>query len=115
MKYSRMVALIFFFLGFIAEGRASGEFDRGYFPISEGSEASAVKLYYEMQGHGEDLLLLHAGFSDSRDWHRQVHSLSRYFRVITLDFRGSGGSTIPRKKFRVITRKYRESECTCRC
>jgi pimeloyl-ACP methyl ester carboxylesterase len=54
-----------------------------------------IDIYYEVHGHGEDLLLI-AGFAGStRVWFRQIPELSRWYRVIAFDNRGSGESDKP--------------------
>lgn len=50
------------------------------------------KLYYEMAGEGNPLLLLHAGFVDSRMWDDQWLAFTKHYRVIRVDLRGFGKS-----------------------
>jgi pimeloyl-ACP methyl ester carboxylesterase len=45
-------------------------------------------------GDGPDVLLVHAGVADSRMWAKQVADLSRDHRVITVDLRGFGESSL---------------------
>lgn len=61
---------------------------KNYIKIPDG------ELYFEQSGNGKPLILIHAGFSDSRDWRYQINDLSKSFRVITYDQRGSGNSSI---------------------
>jgi pimeloyl-ACP methyl ester carboxylesterase len=58
----------------------------GYASIGDG------KLYYEMAGEGETLVLVHAGIVDSRMWDDQWDAFTRRFRVIRYDMRGFGKS-----------------------
>ncbi|GIK40348.1 MAG: hydrolase [Chloroflexota bacterium] len=58
----------------------------GYVDLGEG------KLYYEVAGEGEPLVLSHAGFVDSRMWDDQWHDFSQHYRVIRFDMRGFGKS-----------------------
>ncbi len=51
-----------------------------------------AKIYYETAGQGEALLLVHAGFVDSRMWDEQFMFFARYYRVIRFDMRGFGRS-----------------------
>ena len=50
------------------------------------------KLYYEVAGAGEPLVLSHAGFVDSRSWDDQWSAFSQHYRVIRYDLRGFGKS-----------------------
>lgn len=47
--------------------------------------AGGFQVYYERQGRGEALLLLHAGLQDHTMWKAQVESLSTQFEVVTID------------------------------
>jgi 2-hydroxy-6-oxonona-2,4-dienedioate hydrolase len=50
------------------------------------------KLYYEVAGDGEPLVLSHAGFVDSRMWNDQWSDFAQRYRVIRFDMRGFGKS-----------------------
>ncbi len=50
-------------------------------------------VYYEEQGKGDAVILLHGHSLDRRMWQGQVPTLARHFRVITPDFRGYGRSS----------------------
>jgi 2-hydroxy-6-oxonona-2,4-dienedioate hydrolase len=50
------------------------------------------KLYYEVAGDGEPLVLSHAGFVDSRMWDDQWNDFARRYSVIRFDMRGFGKS-----------------------
>jgi pimeloyl-ACP methyl ester carboxylesterase len=65
--------------------------------ITVGRENSApIELYYEDQGSGAPLVLLHGWPLDSRSWEPQVHTLLEAgHRVITYDRRGFGRSSRP--------------------
>jgi pimeloyl-ACP methyl ester carboxylesterase len=53
---------------------------------------NGVKLYYEIEGAGEPIVLI-PGFASGREiWSRQTPALSRNFRVITFDPRGVSAS-----------------------
>ncbi|MEM7532387.1 MAG: alpha/beta hydrolase [Chloroflexota bacterium] len=53
-----------------------------------------AKLYYETQGAGTPLLLLHAGIADTRMWAGQLDTFAEHYRVICYDFRGYGQSPL---------------------
>ncbi len=50
------------------------------------------KLYYEVTGSGDPLVLCHAGFVDSGMWDSQWEAFSDLFRVIRFDMRDYGKS-----------------------
>lgn len=50
------------------------------------------KVYYQVEGEGEPLVLIHAGVAGSRMWDAQVKTLSQNFKVIRYDLRGFGQS-----------------------
>ncbi|MCL5015130.1 MAG: alpha/beta hydrolase [Firmicutes bacterium] len=50
------------------------------------------ELYFEEQGQGRPVVLLHAGVADRRQWDPQFDWLARSFRVIRYDVRGYGNS-----------------------
>lgn len=58
-------------------------------------ENLGAKLYYEDKGSGDALVFLHGAAWDMRQWKRQVEYFSKMYRVITLDARGHGKSTLP--------------------
>ena len=41
--------------------------------------ANRVRLFYEIQGQGDTLILIHGGFTDRRIWNEQMDELSRDF------------------------------------
>jgi pimeloyl-ACP methyl ester carboxylesterase len=55
-------------------------------------EVDGGKLFYETAGQGETLVLVHAGFVDSRMWDEQWEAFSQHFRVVRFDMLGFGRS-----------------------
>ena len=51
-----------------------------------------AKLYYDLAGKGETLVLYHAGFVDSGMWDAQWDQFTQHYRVIRFDMRGYGKS-----------------------
>ncbi len=54
-------------------------------PESGTIKAGNFQVYYERQGKGEAILLLHAGLQDHTMWKEQVKALSAQYEVITAD------------------------------
>lgn len=72
----------------------------GALPVSSG------ELYYELQGEGQPVILLHAGGMDSRMWDAQFNYLSQRFRVVRYDLRGFGRSSKPEQPFHPVDDLY---------
>jgi 3-oxoadipate enol-lactonase len=51
------------------------------------------RLYYEVDGGGHPLVLIHAGIANLRMWDPQVPAFSERYRVIRYDTRGFGRTT----------------------
>jgi pimeloyl-ACP methyl ester carboxylesterase len=58
-------------------------------------EANGAALYYEEQGEGAPLILIHGGLASSAQWLPVVSELAETHRVITPDSRGHGRSSNP--------------------
>ena len=56
----------------------------GFVPVQGG------KIYYEVEGDGHPLLLIHGGLGSLRMWDEQVPAFSERYRVIRYDTRGFG-------------------------
>jgi pimeloyl-ACP methyl ester carboxylesterase len=52
--------------------------------------ANGVRTWYDERGSGEPLVLLHGGFSDSRDFATNLAGLAAEFRVLMPERRGHG-------------------------
>ena len=64
-----------------------------YLPVRGGN------LYYETAGEGTPLVLVHAGFLDSRMWDDQFQLFAKGKRVIRYDVRGFGRSSRPSEEY----------------
>jgi pimeloyl-ACP methyl ester carboxylesterase len=53
-------------------------------------EANGARIYYEVEGSGEPVVLVHAGVANLRMWDAQVAALQDAYRVIRHDTRGFG-------------------------
>ena len=62
-------------------------------------QVNNIKLYYEVYGKGEPLLLLHGNSQSISSFYKQIPDLAKNFKVIALDTRGQGRSTEDGKKF----------------
>jgi pimeloyl-ACP methyl ester carboxylesterase len=55
-------------------------------------DVNGARLYYEIAGAGEPLVLLHAGVANLRMWDAQVPAFAERYHVIRFDQRGYGRS-----------------------
>jgi 3-oxoadipate enol-lactonase len=73
----------------------------GYIPVDDG------KIYYEMNGHGnETILFIHDGLVHGEVWDNQFSTFSENFRVVRYDRRGYGRSPNPEKPYSNIEDLY---------
>lgn len=63
------------------------------------AKVNGARLYYEMTGEGEVVVLIHSGFTDLRLWDDQFDFLGKYFKVVRYDIRGFGKSDRPSEPF----------------
>jgi pimeloyl-ACP methyl ester carboxylesterase len=62
-------------------------------------EVGDTTIAYRWAGSGLPLVLLHGGWSDGREWRRQLEGLADEFTVIAWDAPGCGGSSDPPDAF----------------
>jgi pimeloyl-ACP methyl ester carboxylesterase len=53
-------------------------------------ETNGARIYYEVDGSGDPVVLIHAGVANLRMWDEQVAALGDRYRVIRYDTRGYG-------------------------
>ena len=61
---------------------------------------NGVKIYYEIHGTGQPLVLLHPFSGSHLIFEPWIDRLSQNFQLILPDLRGHGNSTNPSKRFR---------------
>lgn len=64
-------------------------------------KVNGVALHYEITGQGEPLILIEGLGTATWLWWKQVPELSRHFRVIAYDLRGSGWSDKPDEPYSI--------------
>jgi pimeloyl-ACP methyl ester carboxylesterase len=57
------------------------------------------KLFYEIAGKGDNIVLLHDGMVNCRIWDEQFQVLAKNYRVVRYDRRGYGKSSDPQTKY----------------
>ncbi|WP_133127297.1 alpha/beta fold hydrolase [Legionella nagasakiensis] len=64
-------------------------------------KANNINIYYETTGTGPDLILIGGLTTNHNIWSLMVNNLSKFFRVTTLDNRGAGQSSQPKKEYSI--------------
>ena len=59
------------------------------------AEINGSKIYYEIAGSGESLILIHGWSFDTRCWDNQFDIFSKEYQVLRYDLRGFGRSALP--------------------
>jgi pimeloyl-ACP methyl ester carboxylesterase len=91
----RTFALFSFFASLITANYAQAVSEKirtGVVPVND------IRMYYEISGKGEPLILLHGGLGSTSNWKGQIPELSKHFMVIAADSRGHGRSTFSDKQ-----------------
>ena len=52
-----------------------------------------ASIYYEIEGEGQPLVLVHGWACSSKFWQKNIPVLKKHFKVVTLDLRGHGKSS----------------------
>ncbi len=67
-------------------------------PHSSKVKLNGIEIYYEVFGTGEPLLLLHGNNESIRSFRSQIDEFRKHFKVIAVDSRGQGQSTIDKQE-----------------
>jgi pimeloyl-ACP methyl ester carboxylesterase len=59
------------------------------------AQANGTRLYYEVAGAGQPLVLIHGFSLDTRMWDGQFEAFARHYQVVRYDLRGFGQSAVP--------------------
>jgi len=78
----------------------TSKIDTGYVNVE------GAKLFYEIAGEGDWIVLLHDGIVHREVWDNQFPVFSKKYRVVRFDRRGYGKSTFPSSKFSHIEDLY---------
>ncbi len=103
MKYKKMLLFAFCFIllsGLALTHHKNQEIHPGQGPVKTGYlEVPDGKLYYEVAGEGEWIVLVHDGNLHSVTWDEQFPVFIKNYRVVRYDRRGYGKSTYPDKPY----------------
>src|SRR4051812_43710331 len=54
------------------------------------ADVNGIKIYYEIYGEGEPLVMIHGGLGNGTYFANQIPVLARNYKVIVMDSRGHG-------------------------
>src|SRR5262245_20184101 len=80
-----------FFLSMLVTTFLSGVVSGQQKPVTGYAPVNGLKMYYEIHGSGEPMVLLHGAFmSISGDWNDWINELSKTRKVIAVEMQGHG-------------------------
>jgi len=100
MKISKKILLIALslFTVSLANGQMTKPIESGYAPVN------GIKVYYEVYGEGEPIILLHGAFyTIQMNWGQLIPELSKTRKVIAIEFQGHGHSPYSDRKLDIVT------------
>ena len=92
-----ILASLFFGIALCAAPPTAEESNSASEPKTETgfAEVNGTRLYYEVAGTGDPIVLIHGNFGDRRYFDGQFDALGRFHRVLRYDVRGYGKSMLP--------------------
>lgn len=88
MKKS-LIILLFFSIALVMTCEKKIEIEKDY------AEVNGTRLYYEVTGTGDPIILIHGNGLDCRMWDDQFGAFAQKYKVIRYDVRGYGKSAKP--------------------
>jgi pimeloyl-ACP methyl ester carboxylesterase len=80
-----LIIAVLFFIVFQSNGQQSKPADSGYVPVN------GIKVYYEVYGKGQPIVLLHGAFyTIQMNWGQLIPELSKTRKVIAIELQGHG-------------------------
>jgi pimeloyl-ACP methyl ester carboxylesterase len=98
IRKSVFIFAALFLTVFQLKAQQSKPTDSGYAPVN------GIKVYYEVYGKGEPIVLLHGAFYNiNMNWGELIPELSKTRKVIALEFQGHGHSPFSDRKLDIVT------------
>jgi len=73
-----------------ASGKSHAEDNRTTDTVKAYASVNGLKMYYEITGTGQPVILLHGGFGNTEMFMPALEALSKNFKVIAVDLQGHG-------------------------
>lgn len=92
------IIVLLFFVAIQTSAQTSKPIDSGYAPVN------GIKVYYEVYGEGQPLILLHGAFyTIELNWSELIPELSKTRKVIAIEMQGHGHSPFSDRKLDITT------------
>jgi pimeloyl-ACP methyl ester carboxylesterase len=86
------------FAAFQSQGQQTKPSNSGYAPVN------GIKVYYEVYGEGEPIILLHGAFyTIEMNWGELIPELSKTRKVIAIEFQGHGHTPYSDRKLDIVS------------
>ena len=94
IQKSILTIAVLFFTAFQSNGQQTKPVDSGYAPVN------GIKVYYEVYGKGDPIVLLHGAFyTIQMTWEQLIPELSKTRKVIAIELQGHGHTPFSDRKF----------------
>ncbi|MGO4291862.1 alpha/beta fold hydrolase [Chitinophaga sp. RAB17] len=88
-----LIIMVLFLTAFQSDGQQLKPADSGYVPVN------GIKVYYEVYGQGEPIVLLHGAFMTiGMNWGQLIPELSKTRKVIAIELQGHGHTPFSDRK-----------------
>lgn len=95
---SVVIIAMFFLLVFQSNGQTGKPVESGYAPVN------GIKVYYEVYGEGQPIILLHGAFyTIEMNWGQLIPELSKTRKVIVIEMQGHGHTPFSERKLDIVT------------
>ena len=93
-----LLLAILFLTVFQSDGQQTKPAASGYAPVN------GIKVYYEVYGEGEPVILLHGAFyTIELNWEQLIPELAKTRKVIAIEFQGHGHTPYSDRKLDIVT------------
>ena len=98
IQKSILTIAVLFFTAFKSNGQQTKPVDSGYAPVN------GIKVYYEVYGKGDPIVLLHGAFyTIQMTWEQLIPELSKTRKVIAIELQGHGHTPFSDRKLDFAT------------
>jgi len=89
------ISIILLFVGCTQQKDKRAKVETKLEVVSGIAEVNGTRLYYEVAGKGDPIVLIHGNFGDCRHWDDQFEVFAKSHKILRYDVRGFGKSSLP--------------------